>query len=47
MHDPIQSQASDIRALMKQMGERARAAASALAIATPEAKRHALETAAQ
>jgi glutamate-5-semialdehyde dehydrogenase len=47
MHDPIQSQASDIRALMTQMGERARAAASALAIATPEAKRHALETAAQ
>lgn len=47
MQDLTQSQTMDIPALMAGIGARARDAATELAIATPEAKRHALEAAAQ
>lgn len=47
MQDLTQSQTMDIPALMAGIGARAHDAATELAIATPEAKRHALEAAAQ
>lgn len=46
MQDLTQETASDIPALMRGIGARARAAAAGLAVATAEAKRHALEVAA-